>query len=118
MSNTYYWQEDGDYIITGAFIFNMNPEWGQLGEVARKWKEEEPESWLELAVQANRKREYSIHFRYNLRPDPNTGEYVPGKDLEKQFVHKFTDKLKRLFGNDYLWWDITREVYRLVEKTA
>lgn len=74
-----------------------------LVKLAQKWAEED-KNYLQLYVRAVSKDQHGIGFTYDAK----------GQDLKTyydEYFYKFTDSLKRQFGNDLVGWDIASAPY-------
>jgi len=86
------------------FRDKIKPE--ELVKIAKKWAEEQPKNYTDLYVRRCSKNQLGIGFKY-ARNDKETSE---------QFFERVSDSLRRQFGNDFVGWDISNEIWVIKQK--
>jgi len=98
MSDTYAAQP----IVSGIWKFapSVTPE--RLVAVARGWSiGENGDRYIDLHVRKCSKLSYGIGFKYVLDSEE------PPKRAHAKFFHKMTGQLKRMFGDEFVVWDVS-----------
>ena len=79
-----------------------------LVEIATGWiMDENGDKYTDLHVRGCSKDQRGIGFKYALPADISDEEL---KREYKKFFHKMTDQLKRMFGNDFVGWDVSSSI--------
>ena len=75
--------------------------------LAREWYRAEPDRYLDLHIRACSGSQIGIGFKikYSANADGKMGKATDSMSFERFFEQK-TDELRRLFGNDFVGWDI------------
>lgn len=90
--------------IMGLWKFSDKISTKDLGEVAQKWAAEDS-NYLQLYIRKVSKDQMGIGFTYTL---PNLKD---SQEEYEDYKNKYSDSLKRMFGNDLVGWDFGSKVW-------
>jgi hypothetical protein len=94
-------------VISGTWKFHERISVDSLAEVGRELFQAEPNAYRNMQIRRCSKNQYGISFVYDC------GASSHGKATYDRFFSRITDQLKRKFGNDFVGWDVTNEVWTL-----
>ncbi len=98
-------------IVSGMWKFSDSIPIERLVAVARGWSMgADGDQYTDIHVRKCSKDQHGIGFKYKLNL---AGAGVPGywERAHKNFFHKMTDQLKRMFGNDFVGWDVSSSTW-------
>ena len=75
-------------------------ELDDLAQVVEQWLREEGDKYLDLFIRKCSADQWGICF-----------QYIFEGSRHNRYFHKTSDKLKRLFGNDFVGWDLSSPTY-------
>ena len=97
-------------VACGKFMFQGNVPLGELMRVAQQWcaSPHDGPRFQQLVVRMDSRGRPCIEFIYEYARED--AEEQMRKTLYAKFVDRFTDQLRRSFGNDLVGWDISQSV--------
>jgi|SRR6185312_16576879 len=96
-----------EYAISGIWKFHERIPVEDLQNIAREFLAEEPNAYRSMQIRKCSKTQHGICFTYDC------GESSYNKVVLDRFFNRITDRLKRQFGNDFVGWDVTNQVWTL-----
>lgn len=92
-------------IVSGMWKFSDSVPLYRLQATARAWSiGVNGENYTDIHIRTCSKDQQGIGFKYTLPSDMSDDEW---EREYKKFFHKMTDQLKRMFGNDFVGWDVS-----------
>lgn len=99
-------------IISGMWKFKDSVQLERLAAVARSWsKGKDGANYSDIHIRKCSKDQYGIGFKYSVAHLMTTNEGWEWEHEYKRFFHKMTDQLKRMFGNDFVGWDVSSSTW-------
>lgn len=96
-------------IISGMWKFKDSIPVERLVAVARGWAMgENGDKYTDIHIRGCSKDQNGIGFKFTLPADTSDEEW---KRQYKKFFHAMTDQLKRMFGNDFVGWDVSSSTW-------
>jgi hypothetical protein len=97
--------KQAESVISGIWKFSDRVPVETIIKVAEEFFGDMPSSYQNLHIRKCSKNQYGISFIYDC------GEDVHDRTVYNRFFSRITDTLKRRFGNDFVGWDVTSDVF-------
>jgi hypothetical protein len=99
-------------VVQGIWKFRdtIGPE--DLGQTAHLMRRENPARFQELTIRRCSKDQLGICFTYRLAPEGTETSLL--ETLYREFRECWTDAFKRQYGNSFVGYDVTPQVWQVL----